>query len=165
MTFCFSQPPRRKISSSLGCQRIGSRSWRESSSLGCPGIADTSRLSPHPEVMNMMPRMVSYLLFPLDTWVITKHLRSQLDASALNQFRRDEQGCIAVVGRQITASSQLASPHDLVASTSHELEEAMRLVAEECAKFHREETAAPKRAKGEFIFVFLGSVCQVMAAF
>ncbi|PON74716.1 hypothetical protein PanWU01x14_047750 [Parasponia andersonii] len=37
-----------------------------------------------PQVMNMMPRMVSYLLFPLDTWVITKHLQSQLDASALN---------------------------------------------------------------------------------
>ncbi|PON55916.1 hypothetical protein PanWU01x14_184880, partial [Parasponia andersonii] len=77
--------------------------------------------------MNMMPRMVSYLPFPLDTWVITKHMRSRLDASALNRFRRDEHDRITMVGRQVTASSQLAGTNDLVAPSSHELEEAMRL--------------------------------------
>ncbi|PON67884.1 hypothetical protein PanWU01x14_100520, partial [Parasponia andersonii] len=102
----------------------------------------------NPQVMNMMPRMVSYLLFPLDTWVITKHLQNQLDALALNRFRRDEQSCIAMVGRQITVSSQLAGPNDLVALTSHELEEQVRLVAEECVSLRREENATPKRVKG-----------------
>ncbi|PON36827.1 hypothetical protein PanWU01x14_325190 [Parasponia andersonii] len=53
-----------------------------------------------------------------------------------------------MVGHQITASSQLAGPNDLVALTSHELEEAVKLVVEECAKLRREETVAPKRAKG-----------------
>ncbi|PON47660.1 hypothetical protein PanWU01x14_242810 [Parasponia andersonii] len=38
----------------------------------------------NPQVMNMMSRMDSYIPFPLDTWVITKHLRSRLNASALN---------------------------------------------------------------------------------
>ncbi|PON67297.1 hypothetical protein PanWU01x14_104720 [Parasponia andersonii] len=42
---------------------------------------------------------------------------------------------------------QLTGPNDLVAPTSHELEEAVKLVAKECAKFSREETATPKRAK------------------
>ncbi|PON44740.1 hypothetical protein PanWU01x14_264290, partial [Parasponia andersonii] len=77
----------------------------------------------NPQVMNMMPWIVSYLLFSLDTWVITKYLQSQLDTSALNRFCQDEQGCIAMVGHQITALSQLMDPNDLVAPTSHELEE------------------------------------------
>ncbi|PON39643.1 hypothetical protein PanWU01x14_303430 [Parasponia andersonii] len=53
-----------------------------------------------------------------------------------------------MVGYQVTASSQLAGPYDLVAPTSHELEEAVRLVAEECVRLRSEETAAPKRVKG-----------------
>ncbi|PON48660.1 hypothetical protein TorRG33x02_319630, partial [Trema orientale] len=41
--------------------------------------------------MNMMLRAVLNLSFPLDTWAVTKHLRGELDAIALNRFRRDEQ--------------------------------------------------------------------------
>ncbi|PON53107.1 hypothetical protein PanWU01x14_204870 [Parasponia andersonii] len=94
--------------------------------------------------MNMMPKMVSHLPFPLDTWVITKHMRSRLDASALNRFRRDEHDRIAMVSRQVTDSSQLAGTNDLVAPSNHELEEAVRLVAEECIRHRKEETAAPR---------------------
>ncbi|PON52736.1 hypothetical protein PanWU01x14_206970 [Parasponia andersonii] len=98
--------------------------------------------------MNLMPRMVSYLPFPLDTWVITKHLRSRLDASTLNRFRRDEADRITVVSRQVAASSQLASTNDLVVPSNLELEEAVRLVATECVRLREEESAAPKRVKG-----------------
>ncbi|PON53025.1 hypothetical protein PanWU01x14_205610, partial [Parasponia andersonii] len=97
-------------------------------------------------------RIVSYLLFLLDTWVITKHLQSQLDASALNRFRRDEQSRIAMVGRQFTASTQLVGPHELVAPASHELEEAVMLVTDKYVRLRQEETAAPKRVRGEFIW-------------
>ncbi|PON31903.1 hypothetical protein PanWU01x14_365940, partial [Parasponia andersonii] len=55
----------------------------------------------NPLTMNLMPRMVSYLPFPLDTWVITKHLRSRLDASSLNRFRRDESDRITMVSQQV----------------------------------------------------------------
>ncbi|PON38248.1 hypothetical protein PanWU01x14_314040 [Parasponia andersonii] len=85
----------------------------------------------NPLTMNLMPRVVSYLPFPLDTWVITKHLRSRLDASALNRFRRDESDRITMVSRQVAASSQLAGTNDLVAPSNLELEEAVRLVAAE----------------------------------
>ncbi|PON45461.1 hypothetical protein PanWU01x14_258210, partial [Parasponia andersonii] len=97
--------------------------------------------------MNLMPRMVSYLPFPLDTWVITKHLRSQLDVSALNRFRRDEADRITMVSRQVAASSQLAGSNDLVAPSNLELEEAVRLVAAECVRLREEENTAPKRVK------------------
>ncbi|PON69753.1 hypothetical protein PanWU01x14_085370 [Parasponia andersonii] len=85
--------------------------------------------------------------FPLDTWVITKHLWSRLDASALNRFRRDKHDRIAMVGQQVTASSQLVGSNDLVAPSSHELEEAVRFVAEECVRLRREEAATLKRAR------------------
>ncbi|PON46335.1 hypothetical protein PanWU01x14_252220 [Parasponia andersonii] len=98
--------------------------------------------------MNLMPRMVSYLPFPLDTWVITKHLRGQLDASALNRFRRDEADRITMASRQVATSSQLAGSNDLVAPSAPELEEAVRLVAAECARLREEENIAPKRVKG-----------------
>ncbi|PON55704.1 hypothetical protein PanWU01x14_186560, partial [Parasponia andersonii] len=111
---------------------------------GSPGDCRHIQATLNPQVMNMMPRMVSYLPFPLDTWVITKHLQSRLDASALNQFRRYEHDRIAIVGRQVMASSQLAGSNDLVAPTSHELEEAVRFVAEECIRLCREEAVAPK---------------------
>ncbi|PON54362.1 hypothetical protein PanWU01x14_195910 [Parasponia andersonii] len=106
----------------------------------------------NPLTMNLMPRMVLYLPFPLDTWVVTKHLRSRLDASALNRFRRDESDRITMVSRQVAASSQLAGTNDLVAPSNYELEEAVRLVAAECVRFREEENAAPKRVKGKFIF-------------
>ncbi|PON76424.1 hypothetical protein PanWU01x14_034780 [Parasponia andersonii] len=41
-----------------------------------PGDCRHIQATLNPLVMNMMPRMVSYLPFPLDTWVITKHLQS-----------------------------------------------------------------------------------------
>ncbi|PON72778.1 hypothetical protein PanWU01x14_062470, partial [Parasponia andersonii] len=106
----------------------------------------------NPLTMNLMPRMVLYLPFPLDTWVITKYLRSRLDASTLNRFRRDESDRITMVSRQVTASSQLVSTNDLVAPSNHKLEEAVRLVAAECVRLRQEENAAPKRVRGEFIF-------------
>ncbi|PON59197.1 hypothetical protein PanWU01x14_161240 [Parasponia andersonii] len=105
--------------------------------------------------MNMMLTMVSHLPFSLDTWVITKHLQSQFDASALNQFRQDEQSHIAMVGHQITASSQLAGPNDLVAPNNHELEEAVNLVTKECIRFRSEEAAASK-GLGVSLFRTLG---------
>ncbi|PON62125.1 hypothetical protein PanWU01x14_141180 [Parasponia andersonii] len=83
-----------------------------------------------------------------DTWVITKHLRSQLDASALNRFCWDEADRITVASRQVTASSQLAGTNDLVAPSNLELEEAVRLVAAECVRLREEESAAPKKVKG-----------------
>lgn len=52
-----------------------------------------------PQVMNMMPRVVLYLSFPMDTWAIAEHLRGRLDATALNRFRRDEQNRLTMVGR------------------------------------------------------------------
>ncbi|PON75349.1 hypothetical protein PanWU01x14_043160 [Parasponia andersonii] len=96
--------------------------------------------------------MVSYLHFPLDTWVITKHLRSRLDASALNRFRRDENDRITMVSWQVAASSQLAGTNDLVAPSNLELEEAVRLVAAECVRFREEESAAPKRVRCKSVF-------------
>ncbi|PON66240.1 hypothetical protein PanWU01x14_111060 [Parasponia andersonii] len=147
----------------------------------CAGSAEENRFEPHPSAgrlkglegivifsspgecrhiqavlnpltMNLMPRMVSYLPFPLDTWVITKHLRSQLDASALNRFRRDEADRITTASRQVAASSQLAGSNDLVAPSNLELEEAVRLVAAECVRLREEENTAPKRVKGKFAF-------------
>ncbi|PON41487.1 hypothetical protein PanWU01x14_289320 [Parasponia andersonii] len=59
----------------------------------------------NPLTINLMPKMVSYLPFPLDTWVITKHLRSRLDASALNRFCREESDRITMVSRQVAASN------------------------------------------------------------
>ncbi|PON47432.1 WAT1-related protein [Parasponia andersonii] len=53
--------------------------------------------------------------------------------------------------RMVTASSQLVGTNDLVAPSSHELEKAVRLVAEECVRLHREEVVAPKRARGSEI--------------
>ncbi|PON52061.1 hypothetical protein PanWU01x14_211760, partial [Parasponia andersonii] len=95
----------------------------------------------NPLTMNLMPRMVSYLPFPLDTWVVTKHLRSWLDAFALNRFRRDEADRITMASRQVAASSQLAGTNDLVAPSNLELEEAVRLVAAECVRLREEESA------------------------
>ncbi|PON40058.1 hypothetical protein PanWU01x14_300010 [Parasponia andersonii] len=69
----------------------------------------------------------------------------------MNWFRRDEQSHITMVGRQITVSSQLAGPNDLVTPISHELEEAVKLVTKKCIKFRREEATAPKRVRGKFI--------------
>ncbi|PON59289.1 hypothetical protein PanWU01x14_160380 [Parasponia andersonii] len=113
-------------------------------------------------MMNLMPRMVSYLPFPFDTWVITKHLWSRLDSSVLNRFRRDENDRITMASRQVTASSQLVRTDDMVAPSNHELEEAVRFVAEECVRLCKEENAAPKRARSKFIFTSLspcGSDC------
>ena len=101
-----------------------------------------------PLVMNMMPRAVLYLSFPLDTWVLAKHLRGKLDAAALNRFRRDEQNQLTMVGRQVMASNQLAGPGELVPPTRLELEEAVVLMARECDRVRSVETVAPKRIKG-----------------
>ncbi|PON35362.1 hypothetical protein PanWU01x14_336950 [Parasponia andersonii] len=43
----------------------------------------------NPQEMNIILRMVSHLPFLLDTWVITKHNRSQFNTSGLNRFFRD----------------------------------------------------------------------------
>ncbi|PON72083.1 hypothetical protein PanWU01x14_069250 [Parasponia andersonii] len=71
-----------------------------------------------------------------------------LSTVSLNLFRQDEHDRIAMVGLQVTALSQLAGSNDLVAPSSHELEEAMRFVAEECVRLCREEATASKRARG-----------------
>ncbi|PON34466.1 Immunoglobulin-like domain containing protein [Parasponia andersonii] len=91
----------------------------------------------NPLTMNLMPRMV-----------ITKHLRSRLDASALNRFCRDESDRITMVSWQVAASSQLAGSNDLVTPSNHELEEAVRLVAAECIRLRQKENAASKRVRG-----------------
>ncbi|PON78366.1 hypothetical protein PanWU01x14_020040 [Parasponia andersonii] len=54
----------------------------------------------------------------------------------------------AALNSQVTTSSQLAGSNDLVVPTSHELEEAVMFVVEECVRLRREEAAAPKRARG-----------------
>ncbi|PON85739.1 hypothetical protein TorRG33x02_184690, partial [Trema orientale] len=97
--------------------------------------------------MNMMPRAVLNLSFPLDTWAIAKHLRGKLDATALNRFRRDEQNRLTMVGRQVMASSQLARPGELTPPTRLELEKAVTLMARECDRLRSVEIAAPKRIK------------------
>lgn len=104
-----------------------------------------------PQVMNMMPRVVLYLSFPLDTWAITKHLRGRLDATALNQFGRDEQNRLTMVGRQVMASNQLAGLDELTPPTRLKLEEAVVLMARECDRLRSVETVAPKRIKGGFV--------------
>ena len=81
-----------------------------------------------PQVMNMMPRAILYLPFPLDTWVLAKHLRGKLDATALSRFRRDEQNRLAMVGWQVMASNQLAGSGELVPPTRLELTGPSQLV-------------------------------------
>lgn len=101
-----------------------------------------------PQVMNMMPRAILYLSFPLDTWAIARHLRGKLDATALSRFRRDEQNRLTMVGRQVMASNQLAGPGELVPPTRLELEEAVVLISRECDRLRGTDTIAPKRIKG-----------------
>ena len=112
-------------------------------------------------MMNLMPRAVLYLPFPLDSWVITKHLRSRLDAAALNRFRRDEQNRVTMVGRQVMASRQAAGPEDLVAPTGPELEEILVFMSGECERLRAAEAPAPKGAKGKLICLPRSSAIRV----
>lgn len=83
--------------------------------------------------------------------MITKHLRSRLDAAALNRFRRDEQNRVAMVSRQVMASNQTAGSDDLVAPTRLELEEALVLMARECERLCATEPTAPRVVKGKHV--------------